>query len=792
MNTSTATPSSTPYGFLPYPTTTHISSPGSFAHPSQQQQHHPLGPVASQQLSQELAQELASPPLSVHPSSLQASPVIVSGSSASPISVSSGASLANASGHPTINTAMLSNFGGMLPSPPQHSSSQGVALPSTPTGTTGLSQSSNLPTTPPHSADLDTILATYSSQPELLKMIIASKTEEDRRWAEEARFKMMDLIMRGENRGLAGAVPLMTGYEGLLAQTATTDVQGPIPTTSVTAATPGSSVSTGNMGSTDTTTTTATPAMSLGGLTSTGKRFMDDGGYDGSSLEVAGNGGNSSTGAEGAASGFGLQGPEPGLSRKRSVTFAREVHHGHLRSQSLSSMPSVSNAAATSTAPASSQFGGLSMLGLAGPNTTLQQHHISHPYGQPPSQPQQQQQQQQHSAYQHPATFTLQQAYQHPQSQYQPHHQQHQQQQHPHPSQQQQHQLPPPFGQYPQVYPYQTLPQFQHQDHHHNQNVIRRTNSLSHLSHIGHGQQMTVTEQRLAAGRPRNDSAASMRAFDDSDDDSEDDYNDHPLLGGMNSRPGSSLSMNNMMGGNGETSLTLDFSDLASVSGHGAYQQHHPHHNHHHPHHHQHQHHSNNPSSTSPSLLYQSAVNSSLNMAVGMGSASGSSSSPGGAAGTAATAGNSGVMGTTGVGSAGVTTTAAAGGTAPRGRTGTNTSTASGTSQDGGADPKRKRKRREMQPVNKIVDSPEPLVDQYLWKNNGNTTQKKTGCKSIYYKCSNSAGGCTVNKTVTEKEGGGYVTKYRGEHLEDCIKFKRAQMAAQAAQAAMGAYSLQE
>ncbi|KAG0300029.1 hypothetical protein BGZ98_009550, partial [Dissophora globulifera] len=77
-----------------------------------------------------------------------------------------------------------------------------------------------------------------------------------------------------------------------------------------------------------------------------------------------------------------------------------------------------------------------------------------------------------------------------------------------------------------------------------------------------------------------------------------------------------------------------------------------------------------------------------------------------------------------------------------------------------------------------------PHVDQYLWKNNGNTTQKKTGCKSIYYKCSNSTAGCTVNKTVTEKETGGYVTKYRGEHLEGCIRLKKAQMAAQAAQAA--------
>jgi hypothetical protein len=131
-------------------------------------------------------------------------------------------------------------------------------------------------------------------------------------------------------------------------------------------------------------------------------------------------------------------------------------------------------------------------------------------------------------------------------------------------------------------------------------------------------------------------------------------------------------------------------------------------------------------------------------------------------------------------------------------------------------DQKRKRKRREMQPVSKVVDSPEPHIDYYVWKNNGNTVQKKTGCKSIYFKCSNSAAGCTVsleqfgvpihvgmfpcaianpfrlfflcygtqtkskkkvNKTVTEKEGGGYLTKYRGEHLEDCMKMQRAQMA---------------
>ena len=51
-----------------------------------------------------------------------------------------------------------------------------------------------------------------------------------------------------------------------------------------------------------------------------------------------------------------------------------------------------------------------------------------------------------------------------------------------------------------------------------------------------------------------------------------------------------------------------------------------------------------------------------------------------------------------------------------------------------------------------------------------------------------------VNKTVTEKEGGGYITKYRGEHLEDCIRLKKAQLAAQAAQAAAqnGHHSIQK
>ncbi|KAG0251737.1 hypothetical protein BG011_007417 [Mortierella polycephala] len=730
-------PSSSSYGYLPYSSTSQVSSPGSQAQQTPQPQQQ-LGSVTSQQLSQELAQELASPPppLSLHASSLQTSPTtVVSTSPTSPLSLSPG-SISNNScnsngpnnnnngtnngsgtGHPTINTAILSSFGGMLPSP-QHSS-QGI--PSTPTA------GSILPTTPPQTADLDTILATYSSQPELLKLIIASKTEEDRRWAEEARFKMMDLIMRGENRNMA----LMTGYEGLLAQT----VSGATTGTSV------SSVSTGNMSSAGgahptATTTTTTTATTLG-MASNGKRFMDDG-YDNSTsgtstalpavtTSAVGNGiglGSSNT-VGGDGGGYG-QGPDHGLSRKRSVTFARDMPHGHLRSQSMSSMPTASNLAGPPIPSTSSAFSSLSMMGLTGPNTALQQHHS-----------------QQHGSFQQAPPLTLQQQYQQQQHQFQ----QHQQLQHQAPHQQ----LPPPFGQYPQVFPYHGLSPLNHQQsHHHHQNVIRRTNSLSHLSHIAQTQHTTVMEPRLVAGRPRNDSATSFRTMDDSDEESDEDYSDHPVMGGMNSRPGSSLSMNNMMGGNGETSLTLHFSDLASVSGSsglgpGSYQQ--------------------------QQQVSQSSIMSGLHHGVpsvmpmnmpGMGLGTVPSSGPG--AGT---------------------------GTGLRGRTGTNTST---TSADGagGVDQKRKRKRREMQPVNKIVESPEPHVDQYLWKNNGNTTQKKTGCKSIYYKCSNSAGGCTVNKTVTEKEGGGYVTKYRGEHLEECIKIRRAQLAAQAAQAAQNAYSLQK
>ncbi|KAI8368433.1 hypothetical protein EDC96DRAFT_505609 [Choanephora cucurbitarum] len=88
--------------------------------------------------------------------------------------------------------------------------------------------------------------------------------------------------------------------------------------------------------------------------------------------------------------------------------------------------------------------------------------------------------------------------------------------------------------------------------------------------------------------------------------------------------------------------------------------------------------------------------------------------------------------------------------------------------------PSRPRRRREMQAITKIVETREyPYIDGYFWKNNGNTVQKKTGNKSVYYKCSNSTKGCPVNKTVTWKENGEYLIKYRGEHLTDCNKVQR-------------------
>lgn len=45
-----------------------------------------------------------------------------------------------------------------------------------------------------------------------------------------------------------------------------------------------------------------------------------------------------------------------------------------------------------------------------------------------------------------------------------------------------------------------------------------------------------------------------------------------------------------------------------------------------------------------------------------------------------------------------------------------------------------------MQAISTIIETKEfPYNDDYLWKNNGNTVHKKSGYRSIYYKCSNSA-----------------------------------------------------
>ncbi|KAG2225775.1 hypothetical protein INT45_011443 [Circinella minor] len=85
-----------------------------------------------------------------------------------------------------------------------------------------------------------------------------------------------------------------------------------------------------------------------------------------------------------------------------------------------------------------------------------------------------------------------------------------------------------------------------------------------------------------------------------------------------------------------------------------------------------------------------------------------------------------------------------------------------------------KRRRREMQAITMIIETREfPYNDDYLWKNNGNTIHKGSGNKSIYYKCANNQKGCPVNKTVTFKDNGEYLIKYRGTHLSDCSRIKR-------------------
>ncbi|KAG0224721.1 hypothetical protein BGX31_007877 [Mortierella sp. GBA43] len=442
-----------------------------------------------------------------------------------------------------------------------------------------------------------------------------------------------------------------------------------------------------------------------------------------------------------AGNGFNHQYMDPSLARKRSVTFA-EVHH--MRSQSMSSVTTQSSTATTA------QFGAMPMLMNGGADTFGQAsgHHPSsmtgvqaqqypfqqQPSSQPPSQQQQQQQgsQQQQQGPQQPGSQPPSQVHFHHGSQMF-----NSANSYPHSSFVGQHMV---SGVYHPGSGSSGGSASGSGSGNSGGNGIRRTNSLSHI------QTTAISEQRLAAGRPRS----GRDMDDDSDEDSDDDYDyHHPVMGGMSSRPGSALSVHNSLGGNGETSLTLEFSDMASVSGgHGGH------------HHHQQHDQGNSNSSTSASSAHAHS-----------GSTSSSTSS---------------------------TSNAQPPPPPPKSHHRSTSSTSSLAGASGGAaaaDAKRKRKRREMQPVKEtIYTDHDPYVDQYLWKNNGNTTQKKTGCKSIYYKCSNSANGCTVNKTVTEREGGGYVTKYRGVHLDDCARLKKAQIAAQAAQAAAqnGHHSMQK
>ncbi|KAI9245587.1 hypothetical protein BY458DRAFT_528702 [Sporodiniella umbellata] len=85
-----------------------------------------------------------------------------------------------------------------------------------------------------------------------------------------------------------------------------------------------------------------------------------------------------------------------------------------------------------------------------------------------------------------------------------------------------------------------------------------------------------------------------------------------------------------------------------------------------------------------------------------------------------------------------------------------------------------KKRKRTIQAITTMIETKEfPYRDDYLWKNNGNTTHRKSGLRSVYYKCSNGAKGCPVNKTVTFKKKGEYLIKYRGEHLKECSRVKR-------------------
>ncbi|KAI9305402.1 hypothetical protein BJ944DRAFT_239688 [Cunninghamella echinulata] len=80
--------------------------------------------------------------------------------------------------------------------------------------------------------------------------------------------------------------------------------------------------------------------------------------------------------------------------------------------------------------------------------------------------------------------------------------------------------------------------------------------------------------------------------------------------------------------------------------------------------------------------------------------------------------------------------------------------------------PRQKRK-REMQAITKIVETRDyPYLDGYSWRNNGNTIQKKTGNKSVYYKCANSIN----RKKVFTEEYTSIYSKFMFTWVNDIMK----------------------
>ncbi|KAF9579048.1 hypothetical protein BGW38_004861 [Lunasporangiospora selenospora] len=666
---------------------------------------------------------------------------------------------------------MLANYGGVLPSPP---SSQ---LSSTPT------------------ADLESILTAYGSQPDLLKMIIASKTEEDRRWAEEARLRMLDLCMRGDGpqRPYLTGWPLplqdwqgrqrMAGQQRMGTTTTTSSSSssslalgsgtglssgtGAPASDSGTGADigstcPGTATSTGTVGA-----NSAAPALDAAIPTtpiptttsSSSSTILTTNTTAGSPLSVTGHGAGL-----GAGSGIGLTVSIDGMSSVMAptVTVPSMFPGGHYGAISDAVVPVAANGCSlggpsTPTASSSSSLSPPPVGALPVTKTPVKtvarkrsvtfarEVHHGHvrsqslssvptlppptgavgPIGGVPTMGLNGSPGQQHMLLQH------------------------QQQPHLGPSAMAPHLGPSPLGyqQQQQSFPYQQQPRMPFQQYPiHTQPPFHQFSPQQPSampptppqSLMPHPQQQGLPPpfgQYPAAPLGYNGVTNTTSALPPTmhhhphqhhDEDSDDDYSDHTGMGHL-SRPGSAMSMTNGVGGLGETMLTLEFSGMTTLS---------------------------EPTGLGSPLGFNSSstgCDSSLNSPDGMNvnpsilSSMGPSSIPG-ALGSGLGFGR--------------------GPTVPGQQQQQRQQQQQQQQQQ--QDLRRKRKRREMQPVNRIVETIDVLQDYFLWKNNGNTTQKKTKCKSIYYKCSNSNSGCTVNKTVTEKEGGGYLTKYRGEHLEEC------------------------